>query len=98
MITKGTAQKIWNCYEQIERCKMLISDMKEELEKTGDERLIDAFGEKKGLQLGVPCGSGSHRLFDVRVDLAMNIISSHIEDNEKELLRLKALAEIELKG
>ncbi len=98
MITKETCQKIWSCHDGIEKCHKLLADMKKELERTGDERLIDAFGSKKGLQLGVPSGDSSHRIFNVRIDLAMKIIEAHIEDNETELIRLKSIAEIELKG
>ena len=98
MITKETCSKIWTCHNQIENCKKLITDMKEVLEKSGDEKLIDAFGRKKGLELGVPCGDSGHRIFNVRIDLAMLIINAHIVDNENELIRLGAIAEIELKG
>jgi hypothetical protein len=98
MITKKTCFDIWNCYEAIDRCKKLITDMKEQLDKTGDERLIDAFGRKKGLELGIPCGDSGHRIFNVRIDLAVKIIEANIKDNEDELKKLMAVATIELKG
>lgn len=98
MITKETSQKIWNCYHAIENCQKLMSDMKEQLEKTGDERLIDAFGRKKGLELGVPCGNDGHRIFNVRIDLAIQIIEAHIEEQEAELKELQAIVKIEMKG
>lgn len=98
MITQETCSKIWTCHNQIANCKKLIADMKKELEKTGSEKLIDAFGRKQGLELGVPCGDSGHRLFNIRIDLAMGIIDAHILDNENELKRLGAIAEIELKG
>lgn len=98
MITKKTASEIWTCQDGIEKCHKLITDMKKELEKTGDERLIDAFGRKRGLELGIPSGESGHIIFNVRIDLAMKIIEANIEDNENKLKKLKGLAEIELKG
>lgn len=50
--------------------------MKIELERTGDERLIDAFGRKRGLELGVPSGSSGHSIFNVRIDLGIQIIEA----------------------
>ena len=96
MITKKTASNIWNAYEGLDRCKKLMSDMKEELKKSGDERLIDAFGRKKGLELGVPMGNDGHRIFNVRIDLAIQIIEAHVKDQKAELIKLKAVAKIEL--
>lgn len=98
MITKETAQKIWSCHDGIERSDKLMADMKDELEKTGDERLIDAFGRKKGLELGVPCGDDGHRIFNVRIDLAIQVIESHTEEQEAELKELEAIVKIEMKG
>lgn len=98
MITKETAQKIWSCHDGIERSDKLMADMKDELEKTGDERLIDAFGRKKGLELGVPSGKDGHRIFNVRIDLAIQIIESHKKDQQDELKELQAIAKIELNG
>ncbi len=98
MITKETAQKIWSCYEGIDKCKKLLCDMKEQLEKSGDERLIDAFGRKKGLELGVPMGNDGHRIFNVRIDLAIQIIEAHAKEQEDELRELEAIVKIEMKG
>ena len=72
--------------------------MKEQLEKSGDERLIDAFGRKKGLELGVPMGNDGHRIFNVRIDLAIQIIEAHAKEQEDELRELEAIVKIEMKG
>ena len=98
MISKETCRQIWSCYDAIEKGHKLISDMKIELERTGDERIIDAFGRKKGLELGVPSGDSGHRIFNVRIDLGIQIIEANIKDNEAELERLNSIAIIELKG
>lgn len=99
MITKETAAKIYFCHEQIENCKKLISDMAETLKIDSEKetpQLSNAFGEKAGLQLGVPSGMGSHRLFGVNAELAVKIIEKHIEEKTIRLNELMAIAKIEL--
>ena len=79
MISKETAARIYNCHYEIEKAKKLIADMQEVIAKTGKIELKNAFGDMKGLQLGVPSGSDSHRLFNVPLDLAVGIIEAHIK-------------------
>ena len=101
MITKETATKIAWTHQQIEDSNKLISDMAEVLkndEEKTEPALYNAFGEKKGLQLGVPSGKGSHRIFDVNAALSVKIIEEHIKSKEKRLEELMAIATIELKG
>lgn len=101
MITKETCVKIYNCYSEIENGKKLISDMaklvKEDKEKA-EPTLYNAFGERKGLQLGVPSGSSSHQLYGVSITLGVKIIEDHIKQNEERLIELMAIAKIELAG
>lgn len=99
MITKETCVKIYNCYEQIENAKKLIADMAEVLSKDEEKSapaLHNAFGDRCGLQLGVPSGAGSHRLYGVNTDLGVKIIEAHIKKNEERLGELMAIAKIEL--
>lgn len=99
MITKETCVKIWNCYNEMDKAKKLISDMAETLKEDEDKltpTFENAFGEKRGLQLGVPSGQSSHYLFNVNTDLSVKIIEQHIMQNEKRLEELKAIAKIEL--
>lgn len=71
--------------------------VKKDKEK-GTPNFYDAFGEKRGLQLGVPSGQDSHRIYGVNVELGVKIIEQHIQDNEKRLEELMAIAKIELAG
>lgn len=100
MITKETCVKIWQAYNEIENAQKLLQDMAEILKKDHEKspNLYNAFGERRGLQLGVPSGSDSHRLYNVSPTLSVAIIEEHIEINKKKLEELKAIAKIELYG
>jgi|1185.fasta_scaffold00001_53 hypothetical protein len=101
MITKETCVKIWNAWNEIEKSEQLIKDMAERLsedEAKNPPTLYNAFGDKKGLQLGVPSGKDSHQIFGVSIELGVQVIEAHIEKNKKRLEELKAIAKIELKG
>jgi hypothetical protein len=98
MITKETAQKIWGAYSQIEEANKIISTMKEEIEKSGTHFKEDWTGRRAGLEMGIPSSGGGHRILQVRVDLGLSIIESHIEDQHNKLRELMAYATIELKG
>lgn len=99
MITKETAVRIANTYVELENSQKLIDDMGKVLEQDKDKQypnLYNAFGERKGLQLGVPSGEIGHRLFDVSADLAVQVIQRHIEKKQARLRELMAIAFIEL--
>lgn len=95
MITKDTCANMWRSYNEIEKANQLIDDLKEQLEKHGDLLLPDAFGRAKGLQLGVPSGHDSHRLFDVPPHIAIQVIEAHIKLHEDLLVKYNAHAIIE---
>lgn len=99
MITKETCVKIWNTHNEIEKCHKLIADMSEIVKKDkekGTVHLSDAFGNKRGLQLGVPSRDNSHRIFDVNMDLSLKIIETHIKEQELRLVELMTIAKLEL--
>lgn len=101
MITKETCVKIWNCHDQIEKSQKLIQEMAEIVKKDKEKKAPDfhnAFGERAGLQLGVPSGDTAYRIFGVSIDMGVKIIEQHIKDNEKRLEELMAIAKIELAG
>lgn len=99
MISKKTAVQIFTCYQEIENAEKIIEDLLESRKKSPDEvpSLSNAFGEKCGLQLGVPSGSNSHRLFHVNFEMSLKIIEQHIKDKNKRLRELEAIARLELK-
>lgn len=99
MITKETAVKIWSAHEEIEKSEKLISDMSESLKNDREKKtptLSNAFGERVGLQLGVPSGDNGHRIFNVNPELSVLIIENHIKEKKKRLEELMAIAKIEL--
>ena len=99
MITKETVVKIWNCYNEIESAEKIMADLSESRKKAPKEEpsLRNAFGERTGLQLGVPCGDNAHQLFGVNLEMSLKIIQKHIEEKEQKLQELKAIAMLELK-
>lgn len=97
MITKATAAKIWNAYQEIDNAKKLLADIEEVNQKQAREQNPrDERGGLRGYEMGVPSGDYSHRIFQVRPDLGNMIILEHIKDKEKELVELEVLARQEL--
>lgn len=95
MITKKTAYDIWIAYDEIEKSEKLLAEMQAQLSRGETVSLRDAFGRPRSLQLGVPSGENSHRLFDVNPGLAVAVIKAHIADHKARLdaLNLQAHAE-----
>jgi hypothetical protein len=100
MIKQETAGKIWTAYREIEAANKLLDDMakaqKERHVNDDIPTLQDAFGNYCNLQLGVPCASNGHRLFNVAPVLARTIIEAHIAEKRAELKTLNAQAGFEL--
>lgn len=100
MITKETCAAIWHAHREIEASEKLLEDMKRERERMQADKnaptLKDAFGRARQLQLGIPSGENSHRLFDVSPMLAESVIRAHIENKRAELAEANEIARIEL--
>lgn len=105
MITRETAERIWIAYREIETAEKLLTDMAKEREDQfrweqdkgkHEPTLKDAFGRRRHLQLGVPSGENSHRVFDVSPQLAESVIKAHIANKEKELVEAQESARMEL--
>jgi hypothetical protein len=99
VISRKTASDIWLCHDEIEKAEKLLVDL-EELKKQWprEQHLRDVFGRPAGLQLGVPSGQNSHRLFDVDPELAKSCITAHIAQKKAELATANERARIELDG
>lgn len=99
MITKETCVQIWNAHNEIENSRLLIKNMAKIVSEDKEKRaptLTDAFGDRRGLQLGVPTGNNGHNLYNVSVELAVKVIEQHIEMNQLRLTELMAIVKIEL--
>lgn len=97
MITKETCVKIWNCWNEIDNANELISSLNKGIKETNTPTIHNAFGERVGLQLGIPSGSDSRRLYNVPLELSIKIILAHIEEQKRKLRELEAICLIELK-
>lgn len=107
MITKETARRIYNCYQQIEEIDNLKEEMLEEIErvrKSETERRepipdnpYGRFG--KGMQLGVPSGiTSSMRVFNISPAIGVKVMDEQREKLEKDLRELETIARLELSG
>lgn len=105
MITKETARKIYNCYQQLESIKGTKQEMLEEVQKIQkrEENCSEPIPESpfgkfgKGMQLGVPNGvCGSMRIFDISPELALSVMNEQSEKLNKELRELETIAKLEL--
>jgi len=100
MITKETAARIWECYREISAANKLLEDMKMVKDQCSfgehERRLKDAFGTRQDLQLGIPSGENSHRLFNVSPTLAKSVITAHIGHKKAELTEANEQARVEL--
>lgn len=99
MITQETASLIWAAYREIEMGEKLLQDMAEAMKWEEDKTaptLKDAFGRRRHLQLGIPSGENSRRLFDVPPPLAESVIRAHIAEQKKQLTLANERARVEL--
>lgn len=99
MITKETCVKIYHCHNEIENGKKLIEDMAKSVKEDEEKRpptFYNAFGQRCGLELGVPSGSDSKRIFGVSVELGVKVIEEHIKKMEQRLQELMVIAKLEL--
>lgn len=99
MITKQTAMEIALAYREVETAEKLLADLKEARARHSAPDIRDAFGRlQNGLQLGVPSGENSHRLFNVPWTLAEPIIQAHIANQRAIIAALSEKASAELRG
>lgn len=97
-ISKQTAMDIALAYREVEAAEGLLKDVRDALDRVGRGGDIrDAFGRvQHGLQLGVPSGDNSHRLFNVPFALAAPVIEAHIAAQRGLIAALTEKAKIEM--
>lgn len=102
MITQKTCEKIWHCHREIKVAEDLLVEvekMSASQEANGEKKgLPDAFGQEQKLQLGIPSGRDSHRLFGLSWQLAYPVINAHIASKKRELVELNEIARLEISG
>jgi hypothetical protein len=95
-ISYDTAGQIAYAHKEIESAKTLLA----ELEKAEQGRelpdLRDAFGRRRGIELGVPSGDASRRCFNVDPRLAIVVLRAHVASQQSliEALSQQAVAEM----
>lgn len=101
-LEQKTCERIWKCHREIETAEHLLSEMeklRKEAESNRDPHvkgIDDAFGYPRDLQLGIPSGHNSSRLFNVSPVLALSVIKAHISNQKADLVELNESARIEL--
>ncbi len=99
VISKDTATSIALAWREIETAETLLADIEEALQKRTAPDIRDAFGMPcRQMELGVPSGGSSQRLFGVRWELARLIIKEHITAKQTEIAALCEMARLELSG
>jgi hypothetical protein len=99
MISKQTAMDIAYAYREIETAEKLLEEISKSLKDRDAPDIRDAFGRRQGgLQLGVPSGGDSRRLFDVPWELCKPIIEAHIARHKCILAVQNEKALIEARG
>src|SRR5262245_40806805 len=84
-ISMDLAHRIWTAHREIDVATKLLGDIEESLSRGEPPTPLDAFGRRRGYQLGVPSGDDRHRLFDVQPTLAREVIRAHIAAKMAEL-------------
>lgn len=97
MISKETAMDIALAYREVENAEKLLGEITETISRRQMPDIRDAFGRQQGgLQLSVPSGNDSHRLFNVPWALAKPIIETHIAHHRAVIATLTEKARTEL--
>ncbi|RAK52103.1 hypothetical protein [Phenylobacterium deserti] len=96
-ITKQTAMDIALAYREVETAEGLLKELREAKDRREAPDVRDAFGRRQaGLQLGVPSGHNSQRLFDVPWSLAIPIIEAHVAQQRAQIAVLTERARLEM--
>jgi hypothetical protein len=99
-ITKKTCEEIWHCYREIETAEQLLIDVEnvtaDVRHKHDEPKLKDVFGNRRDLELGLPTGENSKRLFRVPWTIAKYVIEAHVAAKKKELAECQIKAKMEL--
>lgn len=96
-ISKQTAMDIALAYREIETAEKLLAELQEAKARHSAPDIRDAFGRRQdGLQLGVPSGENSHRMFNVAWALAVPIIEAHVAQHRAAVVALTERARGEM--
>jgi hypothetical protein len=96
MLSKQTAMDIALAYREIETAEKLREDVVAAADKWKTTDLRDVFGRRvDNLELGIPSGDNSRRIFQVPYSLALPVIDAHIALHRSRIMALNEVARIE---
>ncbi|HMQ38139.1 MAG TPA: hypothetical protein PKA33_01450 [Amaricoccus sp.] len=96
-ITAETSTAIAYAHREIETAQRLLENITEAIRNHEAPDIRDAFGRLQGeLQLGIPSGSGAHRLYNLPWSVCKPVLEMHIAQQRAivDALSEKALAEM----
>lgn len=97
MISYKTAYDIACAHQEIERAEKMLKDTQDAISRRTAPDIRDAFGRSQGgLQLGVPSGDGSTRLYMVDWNLCIPVLTAHIGQTRAKLAALNEVARSEI--
>jgi hypothetical protein len=97
VISKQTAMDIALAYREIETAEELLAKITDELSLRKMPDVRDVFGRPQdGLQLGVPSGDMSQRMFQVPWSIVKPVLELHIAHHRARIATLNEQAAIEL--
>ena len=97
MISQQTAYQIACAHQEIERAEKLLKDTQAAISRHATPDIRDAFGRGQGgLQLGIPSGENSHRLYMVDWNLCVPVLTAHIGQTRAKLVALNEVARSEI--
>lgn len=97
MISFETARDLAYAYREVETADKLLEQLAEAKKWHKPPDVRDAFGRRQdGLQLGVPSGDNSQRMYNVAWELAVPIVEAHRAASQAKITALcqKAMAEM----
>jgi hypothetical protein len=98
-VSKQTATDIACAYREVEVAEDLLKIITESLKARSVPDIRDGFGRPlPGLQLGVPLGDNSQRLFNVPWSICEPILKLHITQNLTKIAVLTEQAKAEAAG
>ena len=97
MISYQTAFDIACAHQEIERAEKLLEETKQAISRRESPDVRDAFGRRQpGLQLGIPSGENSTRLYMVEWNLCVPVLTAHIGQMRAKLSALNEIARSEI--
>lgn len=98
MIKLETATDIALIYREIKVSEDLLSEIEKAQENSNPKDILDVFGRVQGnIEVGIPSGDSSRRIYRMQWRLAKPVIEAHIADCKAQLAALNEKAAMELK-